>query len=671
MLKQLSRLERTRNLVIIGFAVLMAVSLVFFYAPSRTARSLDPARSTEALAKVGGDEVTVGDLARLRENYQRMFGSQISLAQLGGNKRFLDGLIRDRVVAQEAARLGLAASDAEVAEEIRKRYSDASGKFVGLDRYKESVSANYGGIEQFERQIRDSIAAQKLEAFVTAGVLVSDEEVQDQYKRQNTSFDLVYVTVTADQLAKKIEPSDEELRAHYEAHKEDFRIPEPQKKIRYLYIDQAKAGERLQIPDEELRAEYDKLSPENKQAGVKVQQVILKVARPELDDQVKAKAQGLVTQARGSTGNATEEAFAELAKGNSEDPATAKDGGRVPGVVKKNPNKSDDPYQKVLDLQPGAVTDPIKYKNAYYILRRGEAVPKTFEQARQELLVSLRNRKAYASAAQLAARAADRSRETADFQKVAQELATEANMKPAEMIKETPYVRPGDDVPNIGSSQQFEEAIAPLNNPNDIGEHTPVKGGFAIPMLVDKRDPRIPEFDEVKDKVIQAVRQERAKSQLEQTARDLASSANSADDLKAAAAKLGLEAETADTYKLGSPLGKAGTSTALDEAIYGLNAGEVAKSPVKVSDNWVVVCATKRTEADLAEFAKQRDQLRQTALSARRNQVFEDYISAVKQRMQREGQIKVYDEVLTRFEEDLPPVADAPRRAPQLPISTK
>ena len=76
-------------------------------------------------------------------------------------------------------------------------------------------------------------------------------------------------------------------------------------------------------------------------------------------------------------------------------------------------------------------------------------------------------------------------------------------------------------MPNIGSSQQFEEGIAPLNNPNDVGERTPIKDGFAVPMLVEKRDPRIPEFDEVKDKVAVGVKQEKAKSQLEQTAKDI------------------------------------------------------------------------------------------------------------------------------------------------------
>ncbi len=91
MLKSLGRMERSRNLIIVGFAVLMAVSLVMFYAPGRNAGSTEPSRSTEAVAKVGGEEITVGDLTRLKESYQQMFGGQISIAQLGGEKRLLDG----------------------------------------------------------------------------------------------------------------------------------------------------------------------------------------------------------------------------------------------------------------------------------------------------------------------------------------------------------------------------------------------------------------------------------------------------------------------------------------------------------------------------------------------------------------------------------------------------
>src|SRR6185503_9004613 len=142
------------------------------------------------------------------------------------------------------------------------------------------------------------------------------------------------------------------------------------------------------------------------------------------------------------------------------------------GLVKKDATKSDDPYQKTLEMEPGEVTDPIKYKGAYYILRRGEPVAKTFEMAKPELLVSLRNRRGYTIAQKIAQKAEERLKQRKDQQKVAQEFTEKANMRAAEMVRETPFIKPGDDVPNIGSSQQFEEAIAPLNNPGDIGERT-------------------------------------------------------------------------------------------------------------------------------------------------------------------------------------------------------
>src|SRR6185503_13348392 len=165
MLKQLGRLERTRNIVIVLFAILMAVSLVIFFAPGRTANLLDPTKNTEVVAKVGSANITVADVARIRENYAQMFGGRVNLAQLGGNKRFLEGLISKQVIAQEAARLGLSASNAELAARIRKQYSDASGNFIGIDRYQEIVKERYGATEKFEEDLRAEIAQEKLQAF--------------------------------------------------------------------------------------------------------------------------------------------------------------------------------------------------------------------------------------------------------------------------------------------------------------------------------------------------------------------------------------------------------------------------------------------------------------------------------------------------------------------------
>jgi peptidyl-prolyl cis-trans isomerase D len=652
MLKQFGRMERTRNWLIVTFAILMGVSLVLFYAPGRNQVNANPATNTEVLASVNRDEITVADLYRQKQSYQQRFGGQFSLAQIGLNdKSLLDGLVRNKIIAQEAARLGLGASDAEVNNAVHTQFVDEGGKFIGVDKYRERVKNAFGSEERFERELRESIAADKLRAFVTAGVSVSEEEVRDDFKRKNSSFDVTYVTVVADKLAAKLQPSDEELQKYYEENKTNFKYLEPQKKVRYLFINQTKVGEKMNIPDDELRTAYDALKPENKQAGVRVQQIVLKVARKDLDQQVLSKATKLAQDMRGQDSTVTtttEEKFAEVARGNSEDPATATKGGWLPAPVRRDPNRKNDILQATLDMAEGQVSDPVFTQGAYYIFRRGPSVPKSFEEAKRELLVSQRNTRAYKAAADLAARAEQRLKETKDFQRVAQELAGEANMNAGEMVRETPFVKPGDDVPEIGSSPQFEDAIKPLENANDIGSRVSIKNGFAVPMLVERREPRIPDFAEVKDEVTKRAKQARAQAQLEQTARELAGNNASAADLKAAAEKLGLEVKTAEAYKLGSPLEGAGTSAAADDAIYNLKEGEVSKSPVKLGETWVVLATTKRTEADLAEFAKQRDQLTQSLLTTRRNDVFEDYVTSMRARLDREGKVKIYEDVLAR-----------------------
>lgn len=655
MLKQLGKLERTRNVIILGFAVLMAISLVVFYAPGRSATTLDPLRNTEVVAKVGSASITVADVARVRENYAQMFGGRVNLAQLGGTKRFLEGLISKHVISQEAKRLGLGASDAELAERIRKQFSDASGQFVGFERYKDSIIARYGDIEQFENELRDEIAQEKLRAFVSASVNISDQEVEEEYKRRNTSFDVSYVAITRPRLAEKIQPSDDELRTYFDSHKDEYRYNEPQKKVRYVYIETEKVGAKLQIPEADLKAEYEQVKPEYKDAGVKVQQIVLKVARKDLDGQVEQKAKDLITKLRGSDGQVSEQAFSDAAKGNSEDPATATEGGFLDKPFKKNENKPHSLYDRTVDMAVGTISDiPIRYAGNWYILRRGENVPKTYEDAKPELLVSLRNRRGYGAAFQVAQKAQARLKETQDPQKVAQEFAADANMKPADMVRETPFVKPMDDVPNIGSNQQFDQALAPLNNPKDVGEVTGIKGGFAIPMLVEKKDPRIPDFDEVKDKITTVIKDQRANEQIEQKAKDLAASITSADGLKATGDKEGYDAAVQEGFKLEGSLEKAGSSGALDQLIYGLKQGEVSKTPIKIDDKWVIVGVTKKNDADMTGLPAQRDTLKQSMITDRQSQVFEDYIAGVELRMKQAGDIRIYEKVLAQLDQSEP-----------------
>jgi parvulin-like peptidyl-prolyl isomerase len=125
--------------------------------------------------------------------------------------------------------------------------------------------------------------------------------------------------------------------------------------------------------------------------------------------------------------------------------------------------------------------------------------------------------------------------------------------------------------------------------------------------------------------------------------------------LKAAGEKEGFEAANDDGFKLGAALGKAGTSPQLDELVLAMKDGEMLKAPVKVGDNWVVLGVKKRYEADLTQFFTQRDRLRDSMLRDRQDQVFEDYVAGVQERMKREGKIKIYEDVLDSLPEEEEP----------------
>jgi len=649
MLKFFSRLERTRNFVLLLVAILMALSLVLFYAPTRDTAQANLTRSGETVAKVRSETITAGELATQKESLSRFYGEQ----RLPAAKFMLDGMIRDRILRLEAEKLGLTATDAEVADEIRRQYKSEDGKPFDPKRYEQNVTEQFGSVKAFEQAVRDQLSGQKLEAFLTSGVSVSEEDILNDFRRRNTRFDLSFVPVSVAELAENIKPADEELKNYFEQNKKNYYIGLPQKKIRYIFVNTAKIGEKFDIPEAELKAEYDKLPEERKQAGVQGQQIVLKIAKPEEEPQVLAKADELVERAEASGGKLSEEAFAELAKGYSQDLGTALNGGRLRGLVRPNQNNAEDPYQRLLAMQAGEVSEPIKFGNNYYILRRGEAVPKTFEEAKKELEISLRNRRAYDAAKELAQKITDRLKETKDIQKTAEEFAAQTNSNARDMVRETGFVKPGDEVENIGVSPQFEAGIALLENQTDVGERIPIRDGFAIPMLVDKREPRDAEFEEVRGRVAEAYRLEQAKGRVEQIANELAAGTASAANLAAAAQAKGLKAQEARGFILGSPLGQdasAATSEALENAIYNLKGGEITKTPIKVGDNWYIVGALNRMEAGMDEFAKQRDQLVQTILGTKREQVFSDYLADVRRRMEAAGEIKIYKEALEKID---------------------
>ena len=658
MLKFFNRLEKTRNFVLILFAVVMAASLILFYAPTRDGAGADPALSTEVAATVAGYDITGAEVYRLKQAYSNMLQGRSYPAS-----SVVNSLISSRIARAEADRLGLIASDKEVADAIRERFTPQDGTAFDKKLYEENAIQQAGSVKAFEQQIRDDVSAAKLQAFITSGVIVSEEEVLKDFQKKNTKFDVSYVTVNGAQLAQTITPTDQELQDYFEKNKSAYYISVPQKKIKYIFVSTPKIGEKLPISDADLRSEYDNLPEDKKKAGVQGQEIVLRIAKPEFDGQVFAKAEELVKRLRSGGDTVSKEAFAEIAKGQSENAISAVKGGELPGPVKENTNNPTDPYQRLLKMKPGEITDPISYQGRYFILRRGEDVPKSFEDAKKELEVSLRNRRAYAAAAELAEKVAKTLKENKDIAKTVQQYAAEANLDPAKMTRETAYIKPGDNVENVGISPQFEQGIEPLENAGDVGEKTPIQDGFAIPMLVDKKEPRDADFAEVKDQLVEIVKLEKARSMVEATAKKVADAA-ATGGLASAASSNGLKAEEQKDYILGSPLGTgpgASRSEELDDTIYAMKAGETTKQPIKIGETWYVVTVNSREEANMSDFAAQRDTLMQQMLQQKRGEVFSEYLEQTRQRMEANGEIKIYKDVLARLD-----AADSPA-VPQIP----
>lgn len=665
MLKLFTRLEKTRNFVLILFSLVMVASLILFYSPTPNTAVADYSRSSEVAATVASEEITAGEVFRLKELY-----SQMSQGRPYPASSVVSSLISNRIARVEAERLGLTASDAEVAALIREQNRPTDGSTFDQKRYEENVAIQYGSVSAYEQEIRDSISANKLRTFITSGVSVSEQEVLEDFQRKNAKFDLTYVTVNGAELAQTIVPTDDQLREYFEKNKAAYYISVPQKKIKYVFINTSKIGEKLPISETDLRSEYDSLPADKKIAGVNGQEIVLRIAKPEFDGQVYDKATQLVTRLKtGGATTVTEEAFAELAKGHSENGATAGNGGKLAGPVRENLNNPTDPYQRLLQMKPGEITDPISYQGRYFILRRGEEVPKSFEAASKELEVSLRNRRAYAVAAELAEKVAATLKQTKDVDATAAQYADEANMAAAEMIRETLYVKPGDNIENIGVSPQFEQGIASLESISDVGEKTPIQNGFAIPMLVDRKEPRDADFEEVKAQLVEVVKFEQARAQVEAIAKQIAEGAGTANGLSAAASAKNMKANDQDDFILGSPLGTgpaASRSDELEDAIFGMKVGEVTSTPIQIGETWYIVGIKDREEASMADFAEQRDVLTQQMLQQKRGEVFNDYLSATRQRMETDGSIKIYDDVLAKLDAtDQPVVPTMPQGLPQ------
>lgn len=93
----------------------------------------------------------------------------------------MQSLVNQRLVLDEARRLGISTSEAEVEEAMRSLPDEG----ISLD-----VLEGVGGLDAFKRRLQTRLAFERVKATVTKDVVVSDADLNQYIDRYRSLFDL-------------------------------------------------------------------------------------------------------------------------------------------------------------------------------------------------------------------------------------------------------------------------------------------------------------------------------------------------------------------------------------------------------------------------------------------------------------------------------------------------
>jgi parvulin-like peptidyl-prolyl isomerase len=303
-----------------------------------------------ALARVDEVVITSDDARREFNRQARQLGGSAAQLRPFLMQQVVDNLITQRALVFEANRLGLKAPPEEVQARLRQvSMLYPGGQFVGADAYRALIQSQMGmSVPEFEQGLRRQLLVDKLAMWVTGGVSVSPDEIEQEYRRQNERAQIEYVEFPAAGYAAQVQPSEEDLQAYYQANLARYQQPE-RRVVRFVPIDYEELGRRLSVTPQELEDFYrsnqnDYQLPER----VRVRHILFlrdpagpialgdtgeaeagEEAAEGAADPLREEAQQVLEQLRQGVG------FAGLAAEHSDDQATRESGGEI-GWVQRN-----------------------------------------------------------------------------------------------------------------------------------------------------------------------------------------------------------------------------------------------------------------------------------------------------------------------------------------------
>ncbi len=197
-----------------------------------------------SVGTVGSVEITTDDYARALQTqvnaFSQKLGQQISMQEalaFGVDKQVLQSVINRAALDNEATRLGLSVGDSVVANEVMKMdaFKSVSGTF-DREAYRFSLERNRLSEAEFETNLRRDISREVLQGAVSGGFAAPKPMTDMLYAwvAERRGFSILRLT-EADLTTPVAEPTDAELKTHYDAHIERFTKPEA-KRISYASL---------------------------------------------------------------------------------------------------------------------------------------------------------------------------------------------------------------------------------------------------------------------------------------------------------------------------------------------------------------------------------------------------------------------------------------------------
>src|SRR5467141_683278 len=630
--------RKTGMRILLGVVVLLLGGSMLLYLVPQTPGTGE-ASSTDIVAKVGDETVSAAEVRQQLSEIEQRNQVPKQLESLYA-RQILNQLIFQKEIEYEAKRLGIRVSDQERADRIRQFLPTAynGDTFVGMDRYAAEVQARFQmSVPVFEELIRQGMLQDKFKKLVTDGISVGPAELQDEFRYKNQKVKLDYAFIKPEDLEGKISPDEAEIRAAYEKNKSKYQVPE-RRVARYALVDANQIRQNVQISDDILKLQY--------QANIRQYQVpnrvhvehilFMTVGKPDAEvEEIKKKAEDVLKQVKKGG------KFEDLAKKYSEDPGSKDKGGDLSWITQ---GQTVPEFEKTaFSLSPGQVSDLVKTQYGFHIIKvleKEAAHTKPFDEVkdslRAPLLLSQANTLASDTADKLSAAIRQSNKISLD------DLGKQYHLT----VNETRPVSATDPLLELADSKEAKNAIFQLR----IGELDPpvrTDRGYVVLSVKSIQPAHQGSLEEVRDRLITDLKREKSTDLAKAKADELLKRVKAGEKFDAAARALGLDPKTSDPIARDGSIPGAASGKQLGAA-FNLKPGDVG-APLSLGQNWLVYRVAEKTDANLADFEKQKKQVTEELLQSKRNLAFEAFRTALDNRLQMEGKLKLMPEKLKSF----------------------